>query len=208
MWLGAGGLQSVTLSPSYCFHTNLTLLSFSQLISALHGQQTRLFAVMVDCTSKAVTDSRRRECFTDPVKPRCRRAALSATWHKVNGEKKKAEWRGSPPASLDRPQCALSVCRLAGEWRRNSHFCLVAAREMRLSLITAHWKAERGFVSTLTFVWRLRSAAYWTTRRYVTGRNSDHWFTSELDSVESFASIGRRTMAKEFHVIINYRHLF
>lgn len=51
------------------------------------------------------------ECFTDPVRRRCCRLVLSATWHAVNGEKKEAERRGSQPArqpgSLARPHYAL-----------------------------------------------------------------------------------------------------
>lgn len=79
-------LWTVILSPSYfqpC-HSVSSLLSFSQLISALHRQHTTLFAVMVNCTWW--------NHEAEPVSLRCCRAVLSATWHKVNSEKKKAEW--------------------------------------------------------------------------------------------------------------------
>lgn len=115
----AAVVQSVTLSPLYCLHTNLTQLSFSQLISALLRQQIRLFAAMVDCTSEWWWN-----CDAVSASPTLLNVRAAAQYCLPPGTRSTERKKGVRVARQSACQPGLAsmcshVCRLAAEWRRN-----------------------------------------------------------------------------------------
>lgn len=171
----AAVVQSVTLSPLYCLHTNLTQLSFSQLISALLRQQIRLFAVMVDCTSEWWWN-----CDAVSASPTLLNVRAAAQYCLPPGtrsteRKKESEWRGSQPASLAWPQCALmSAGWLPNEEETNTFVSLLSGTqglERCGCLWLPHAERLKGWKG-VCFNFNL-CVAHWTAWRYATEQNSD-----------------------------------